>query len=100
MVRKRKRVEDEDVEKENKRKIAQERLDLKFVLSHPQGRRVIWKLIEECKVFHSVWDQSLAVINWNEGKRHVGLMLMDWLNEVDPAILYHIAMENKEYGDQ
>jgi len=102
MVRQRKRVTKEDLEEqevESKKYLAAQRIDLKFVLSHPQGRRFVWRLMKECKVFQSVWDQNLAVMNFKEGHRNVGLLLINWLNEVDPAVLYHIAMENQEHGD-
>ena len=82
-------------ELEQKKRQALERSDLREVLETAGGRRFVWRLIEFCKVFHSIWDNS-SRIHYLEGQRNVGLMLLNALEDVDPEMVYKIAMENRK----
>lgn len=49
--------------------------DLRWLLGHPQGRRIVARLQEETGVYRSSFNHSGSVMAWNEGKRHIGLFL-------------------------
>ena len=69
--------------------------DLKFVLETPQGRRVMWGLLEHCKTFNSVWESS-AKIHYNSGQQDIGHYLMAEIVEADEKYLYQMMKENKK----
>jgi len=71
-------------EKEFEKKLKDEGLLLayKTLLKSPDGKRVLWDILELCKVFHL----SMTGNSWtyfNEGTRHVGLYIMTMLNLVN-----------------
>ena len=49
---------------------------LEHVLEHPLGREFIWGLLGECGLFRTSWHPS-ALIHFNEGRRDVGLKVMN-----------------------
>ena len=49
--------------------------DIRYVLNDKRGRRFLWRLLNECKVFESIWVPS-AGIHYNAGKQDVGHFLM------------------------
>jgi hypothetical protein len=69
---------DEAVARETRRK---ELEDLRWLLGHPQGRRIAGRLLEEAGVFRSSFNHSGSLMAFNEGKRHMGLYLTGELIE-------------------
>ena len=69
---------DEAVARERRRK---ELDDLRWWLGHPQGRRIITRMLEEAGVFRSSFNHSGSVMAFSEGKRHIGLFLTGELLE-------------------
>lgn len=64
-------------EQQRRRRIQQE-LDLRAVLGAPEGRRFVWRVIEElCGAFSpSFTPGEPETTAFKEGKRHVGLKLV------------------------
>jgi hypothetical protein len=65
-----------------------ERDDLLAVCGTAEGRRVLWRIISGC----GVWERNpAATINLSaqfyEGRRDVGITLMEVLNAVDRSII-------------
>lgn len=52
------------------------------VMRTPSGRRVLWDLLERCKVFESIWHPS-ALIHYNAGRQDVGHELLSVLAKID-----------------
>ena len=74
-----------DIEEKQKERSEKERrrrdrevADLKKVLSIPEGRRFIWKLMSESGVFRTSFTGNSSTF-FNEGRRDIGLLI---LNEV------------------
>lgn len=68
--------------------------DFKWVLSTPQGRRMVARYIGFC----GVWKQSFTGNSetfFNEGKRVVGLKLLEDLNDSDPSAYMKMMNETK-----
>ena len=57
--------------------------DMKFILQTVQGRRFIWRYLGLCGVFKSSFTGNSETF-LNEGKRLVGLTLLNDINEADP----------------
>lgn len=77
-----------------KNRIENRRNDLKEVLKTPQGRRFFWSVLSECGVFHMAPLDERAILFF-EGKRAIGLTLIERLNQIDPELFYTIAKESK-----
>lgn len=69
--------------------------DLGFVMSTPQGRRVMWKLLSFCKTFNSVWEAS-AKIHYNSGQQDVGHFLMAEIMASNEDAYLQMAKEAKK----
>src|SRR5688572_30263591 len=64
-------------------RIQQERNDLIVALRSPEVRRVLWRVIDECRVFSETWTGEAAQLSFDAGKRAVARFLMELLDSVD-----------------
>lgn len=79
LKRQEREAEGEDLQaRENRRK---ELDDLRWLLGHPQGRRIASRLLDEAGVFRSSFNHSGSVMAFAEGRRHIGLFLTGELFE-------------------
>ena len=74
---------------------AEQIADLKSVLRTAQGRRVMWRILTECKTFNSIWEQS-AKIHYNAGRQDLGHWLMAEIVDTDENRLFEMMKEHKE----
>lgn len=71
--------------------------DVRVVLNTPHGRRLLWRIMEKCKTFGSVWEPS-AKIHYNAGQQDLGHFLLSEVTEADEELLFQMMKENKK-GD-
>lgn len=83
-------------EKELKRR---ERNDIEFLLSSPQGRRFLWKLLCECGIYELSYVQDSDMTAFNEGRRTVGNNILSDILDVDPDGYSMLIKENREVED-
>lgn len=69
--------------------------DLREVLSSVSGRRFIWRMLERCKVFGTVWDGS-AKIHYNSGQQDIGHWVMAEIGTADEDSLFVMMKEAKQ----
>jgi hypothetical protein len=50
--------------------------DLRHVLAEPQGRRLLWRLIDSAGTFGASYAGEPQATAFNEGRRSVGIALM------------------------
>lgn len=84
------------MEKKETLKAFESRDDLKFILSTAQGRRFIWRYLEACQIFTAIHltSEELHFVN---GKRSVGLQLLDEVMASDPkAFIDMMKTRNEE----
>lgn len=72
----------------------QEAEDFRWVVSTPQGRRVMWKLLSDAGVFRSVFSGDALVMAYNEGNRVAGLKLLVKLMNDAPKAHEMMMKEN------
>lgn len=70
--------------------------DLIEVLNLPAGRRFIWSLLGECRVFGEVYDPSGQKMAYNAGVRSVGVKLLAQCMEADAAATLQMQLESAE----
>lgn len=73
--------------------------DLKWLLAHRQGRRIVWKQLGEAGVFRSVFNHSGSVMAFNEGQRAQGLKLLASIMEHAPDAFTLMQKEAKAHDD-
>ena len=69
--------------------------DVRFLLSTSQGRRFLWRLLDHCRVFASIYETS-AVIHYNAGQQDIGHFLMAEIVAADQAGFLTLMKEH--YG--
>ncbi len=86
-------------EKERKRELEARKNDLLQVLKVPEGRRLIYHILELCGPYRASFcgsDSALAA--FKEGQRDIGLELLSLINLADPAI--YLQMQREHLSDQ
>jgi len=69
--------------------------DLKLLIASEPGRRLVWRLLEQCATFASVWDPSGSRMNYLAGRQDFGHFLMAELSEADDEAIYRMMREAK-----
>jgi hypothetical protein len=67
--------------------------DIKWLMAHPQGRRVVTRLLEEAGVNRTSFNHSGSVMAFSEGKRHIGLFLTGELLQAAPEGYFKLLKE-------
>lgn len=73
--------------------------DLRWLLGHPQGRRIISRLLDEAGVFRSSFNHSGSVMAFAEGRRHMGLFITAELLEASADGYLKVLKEFKANKD-
>lgn len=73
----------------------QELVDLRAVLALPEGRRLLWRLLQHAGVFRSVWESS-AKIHYNAGRQDFGHFIMVDVMEAQPEAYLQMQQESRE----
>jgi len=81
-------AEAEEAEGRDKRR--KELDDLKWLMAHPQGRRITTRILAEAGIYRSSFNHSGSVMAFNEGKRQIGLWFQAELVDASPK--GHIKM--------
>lgn len=55
--------------------------DVKWLMADKRGRRIMWRLLAEAGVYRTSFNNSGSVTAFNEGKRHIGLVLISEVND-------------------
>lgn len=84
----------EGSKKANQRR-RKELADIKVILELPQGRRVLWRLMEQCNTFESIMEQS-SRIYYLAGRQDLGHFLMAEIVASDEEALFKMMREAKD----
>ena len=68
------------------------------MLNDKDNRAFVWRILERCGVYHTSFTGNDAATNFNEGKRQIGLMILEELSEVDPGAISLMQQEAKKNG--
>lgn len=69
--------------------------DMRKILSIPEGRRTIWRLLEQCKVFAPSFSLNTLQIAYSEGQRSIGITLLSDVEIAKPGIFAQMTSEAK-----
>ena len=73
--------------------------DIKWVMAHPQGRRIVSRLLEEAGVNRTSFNHSGSVMAFCEGKRHIGLFLTGEVLQAAPEGYFKLLKEYQAKDD-
>lgn len=82
-----------------KHKRDQEVEDLKVILATAGGRAFIWRFLSYCGVYRTSYTGNSTTF-FNEGKRQVGLHLLDEVFEADPNAFTKMQTEAVARGER
>lgn len=68
--------------------------DMRVLLSSPAGRRFFWRVLTQSGLYSSSYAESPTATAYNEGRRSIGLALMQEAQRVDPA-RYAVALREQ-----
>jgi hypothetical protein len=68
--------------------------DLRFVMADARGRHFVWQLLGDAGLYRSTFSADALVMAHNEGKRDMGLRLLDRLLRVTPGDYLKAQTEN------
>lgn len=69
-----------EVSKLRRKKARQERDDVRWLMGHKAGRRIVWGLLEDAGVYKTSFSTDTHVTAFQEGKRNQGIQLVAKLN--------------------
>ena len=70
--------------------------DLRWLLAHPQGRRIAGRILSDAGVFRSSFNHSGSVMAFNEGRRQTGLWLTAELLEAAPEGYFKVLKQGQQ----
>lgn len=93
-------MDEDQLRAENARKqrdLAQRDIDdIKFVMGSPQGRRVVWDVLENGRVFAAIPPMDALAMAFNEGQRNLALALFQRVMAHCPEQYLKMAEEASE----
>lgn len=76
----------------SRRKRDREDGDLRKILSIPEGRRLIWKILSETGIYRSSFTGNSETF-YNEGRRRIGLFILEEIMKVKPEAYTQMQQE-------
>lgn len=76
------------------------RMDVKWLMSGPRGRRMVFRILEETRAMLPVFDSNFGRMAHNEGRRDVGLYLLAAINESCPESYAVMLQEQREENER
>lgn len=70
--------------------------DIRWLMSSPRGRRLVWWLLGKCGVNRTSFNNSGSVMAFNEGQRNIGLMLQAEVLESSPESYMTMLNEQRK----
>jgi len=83
--------------KEKKRSLGQSE-DLRFILGDARGRRFVWRVLEECRAYQSVFNTNSLITHYNAGRQDLGHWLLSEVTGCDENLYFQMFKENTQLG--
>jgi len=70
--------------------------DVKWLMSSPRGRRIVWRLLSMAGVFRSSFTGNSETF-FREGRRDIGLRVLEWVSAHAPDRYQEMQQESKAH---
>lgn len=84
---------EEKRKKKSERKRERELSDIRFILLRPEGRRFIWRVLEEGRVFHDAYTPDSNTTYYNLGRQSISRDFMNDILAASPDAMSHMSQE-------
>lgn len=74
----------------------QELNDIRTVLSNASGRRFLWRVLNRCNSFSTIFSADLSTMSYNSGQQDLGHYLMAEVTEADENLLFKLMKDNRK----
>ena len=81
------------IDKETEHKRLRDISDMQKMLKLPEFRRYMWKLMGDAGLFRSSFSQNAMTMSCSEGRRDIGLGILNDLNNADVNVFGQIQRE-------
>ena len=88
------RAKEEFDKKESKRKRDRELSDIRKIVAMPEGRRFIWRVLTRAGIYTPSFAVEQSIMSFNEGKRNIGLFILEDLMRAKPEAFMQMSQEN------
>ena len=82
------------VQMDAKRRAREEAEDMRWLLSGPRGRRMVYRMLEAAGVFRLSFNTNAMAMSFAEGARNTGLQLLAQVMAVRPQAYALMIEEN------
>lgn len=72
-----------------------EESDYKWLMSTARGRRIVWRMLEQSKVYQLSFSTDAMAMAFNEGNKNFGLQLLATISALAPAEYLEMIKEAK-----
>ena len=86
-----------ELEQARQRDLEQLKSDVEALMATGAGRRIVWRLLETTHVYQTCYRDNPLQMARAEGRREIGLMLLDWITTHTPE---HYFTMQKEAHDE
>lgn len=73
----------------------QQREDIKWLMSSPSGRRIVWNILERCEVNGSIFTNDPYILSYRSGQQDIGHWLLGIVGTHDNEGLFTMMKEHK-----
>lgn len=86
----------ESQDRERKLSRDTEESDIRWLLKSKRGRRIVWRVLEQCGVFRMSFNTNAMQMSFNEGNRNSGNRLLDIVTKTAPEEFVLMLKESRE----
>lgn len=86
----------EGARKRVRNRAREKRDDMRAILAMPEGRRFLWRLLGQCKVYESVFDREATVMAFRSGAQDVGHFVLAEIVEAQPDAYLQMMIEHHQ----
>lgn len=83
-----------EIASREKRLDESEEADLKWLMNSRRGRRYLWRLLGQAKVFHLSFNTNAMQMAFNEGRRNFGNRTLELIHLICPELYPAMIKEN------
>ncbi len=70
--------------------------DVRTVLSNASGRRFMWRVLEKCQAFGSVFSKDLSTMAYMSGQQDLGHFIISEVTEADENLFIKLMKDNRK----
>ena len=79
--------------------LAQWESDVRWLMGHKRGRRVVFKIMDEAKVFHTIFNPNALQMAHSAGVKDLAFRFLDVINRRCPDHYTKMMQERHDDGD-